>query len=69
MSVCLSITLFSQTNKKKSMLHIFTKTEQMVLLKKLYSCFNPFSLVPASSSVPLYFIYIDTAVTAIKLRV
>lgn len=61
--VCLFVCLlhyFPKQTKKKSMLHIFTKTEQMVLLKKMYSCFNPFSLVPASSSAALYTLFILT---------
>lgn len=34
MSVCLSITLFSQIKKKKSILHIFTKNQANDFVKK-----------------------------------
>lgn len=69
--VCLFVCLLHYFPKQTKKIHApyFYKNRTNGFVKKMYSCFNPFSLVPASSSVPLYFIYIDTAVTAIKLRV
>lgn len=67
--VCLSVYYIIFPNKKKIHAPYFYQNQANGFVKKMYSCFNPLSLVPVSSSIPLYFIYIDTAVTAIKLKV